>query len=155
MSGRGASSYPLERGSHGPMRVFSRGHKIGVSAYGIPIIELNCAIGKLKLRLVNHEKQQSARAIRRFFETVDATRYEVSISQVSIVLRDKIKRTAQTITAENWLTVGLPVKSVLKAMSTASHESELSWGCRYLLEQHQEELQQIEHEALEAAVAEL
>lgn len=155
MSGRGASSYPLIRGAHGPIRVGSRGHKISVNAYGQTIVELNCAIGKLKLRTVNGERQQSARAIRRFLELVDATRYEVCISSSSVVLRDKIKRTVQPINHEAWLTVGLPVKCVMKAISTASHENELSWGCRYLLDQHQEELQQLEREALEAAVAEL
>lgn len=145
MSGRGARSYPLVRGTHGPVYIGTPGCFIRVTYRGRPVLNLNAFIGKLEIipyRTSRADTLQCARVVDRFFNLVEATRYYADVRGNRVYIVDRAKNQS-TLIPEAGLTIGLPVKCVMRALK-AHTDWNVNQGASYLANHYEEFLEDAE-----------
>jgi len=94
---------------------------ITIKLHNTDVIKLNLSTGQVKLNTGGHYTMQTSNCFNRFFELVDCNRYSTKLTKGKIILYDK--RAVKTTVLDREVTIGIPVKSVIKALASigASH----------------------------------
>jgi hypothetical protein len=116
-----ATSYTLAEGNHGVVKVGRYHKELIVMLHATDVIKLDLSTGRAKLNTGGNATMQTSNCFNRFFELIDCNRYSTKLTKGKIILYDK--RAAKTTVLDREVTVGIPVKGVIKALCSigASH----------------------------------